>query len=146
MTDYNARRKFAWSLKEIMRKKALSDVHVKEIVETAHLSRQSFYTHFKDKYDLARYVWEQEIHLLEEIYQDKKSLYGLTVAIMTIMENDRAFYRNLLKNIEEQNSFFSYWVHMSEHSLVSQLNDALCFNQFVNFIHSPAGSLDDCSV
>lgn len=42
------------SFKELASKKNVSDITVKEITDKCGLKRQTFYNHFKDKYDLIK--------------------------------------------------------------------------------------------
>lgn len=56
------RRKRALSeaLKQLMRKKPLSRITVNELLEACDISRNTFYYHFEDIYDLLRWTLEQE--------------------------------------------------------------------------------------
>ena len=44
------------SFKELASKKNTSDITVKEITDKCGLKRQTFYNHFKDKYDLIKWI------------------------------------------------------------------------------------------
>ena len=50
-------------LKECMRRKQLEDITVREIVEAAGVSRQTFYRSYLDKYDLANQYFDQLLNL-----------------------------------------------------------------------------------
>ena len=45
----------------LCRKKSLEDISVKQIVEAAGVSKQTFYNHFSDKYDLIHAVYDTRI-------------------------------------------------------------------------------------
>lgn len=49
----NAKEAFAESLKKMLEKKAFNHISIKDIAEDCGVSRQAFYYHFKDIYDLA---------------------------------------------------------------------------------------------
>lgn len=53
------RNRFIDSLKQLMEKKQLDKITVKEIVETSGMTRQTFYRNFKDKYDLVNWHFSQ---------------------------------------------------------------------------------------
>ena len=53
------RNRFIDSLKQLMEKKPLDKITVKEIVETSGMTRQTFYRNFKDKYDLVNWHFSQ---------------------------------------------------------------------------------------
>lgn len=57
----NSKEMCAESLKKLLGKKTLDHITVKDIVEDCKLSRQAFYYHFKDIYDLVEWVLQQEI-------------------------------------------------------------------------------------
>ena len=50
----------AATLKQLLEKKSLDDITVKEIVESCEVNRQTFYYHFQDIYDLLSWFLEQE--------------------------------------------------------------------------------------
>ncbi len=50
----------AATLKQLLEKKSLDDITVKEIVEACEVNRQTFYYHFQDIYDLLGWFLEQE--------------------------------------------------------------------------------------
>nr|WP_319489876.1 TetR-like C-terminal domain-containing protein [uncultured Caproiciproducens sp.] len=56
----NAKEIFAESLKKMLGKKTLDHITVKDIVEDCSLSRQAFYYHFKDIYDLLEWIFLEE--------------------------------------------------------------------------------------
>jgi len=50
----------AQSLKELLQERNLGDITVKDITSNCGLSRQTFYYHFKDIYDLVRWIFSTE--------------------------------------------------------------------------------------
>lgn len=44
-----------------MRKKDLQKISVADIVENCGINRQTFYYHFKDKYDLVNWIYYNEV-------------------------------------------------------------------------------------
>ncbi len=56
----NAREAFAESLKKMLDKKTLDHITVKDIVEDCGVSRQAFYYHFTDIYDLVEWIFMEE--------------------------------------------------------------------------------------
>ena len=51
------------SFKELASKKNVSDIKVKEITDKCGLKRQTLYNHFKDKYDLIKWIYLNEVIL-----------------------------------------------------------------------------------
>ena len=58
MVVSDSKKRFANSLRSLVREKPLEAVTTQEIVKKAQLSRQTFYKLFKDKYDLAFWSFE----------------------------------------------------------------------------------------
>lgn len=56
----NAKEVFAESLKRMLEKKTLDHITVKDIVEDCGVSRQAFYYHFTDIYDLVEWIFVEE--------------------------------------------------------------------------------------
>ena len=56
----NSKEIFAESLKKMLEKEPLDHVTVKDIVEDCGVSRQAFYYHFKDIYDLVEWIFVEE--------------------------------------------------------------------------------------
>ena len=55
------------SLLALMKEKSILSITIKEICDTAGLSRSTFYTHYKDQYDLLRQIEEQTLIEAEKI-------------------------------------------------------------------------------
>jgi probable dihydroxyacetone kinase regulator len=53
-----AKGKFAGSIKRLMERTPLEKITVSDIVEGAGLTRQTFYRHFRDKYDLVNWYFD----------------------------------------------------------------------------------------
>lgn len=98
------RRILADSFKELVQEKGFQKIIVKDITDRAKVKRPTFYTYFRDKYDVIDWIFGQEI------WQPARSLIsaGYTKEglrfMLVCMEKDKAFYRRLV-SLEGQNSF-----------------------------------------
>lgn len=81
---------------ELRSQKPLEKITVKEITDTAHISKQTFYLHYKDIYDLADQI---ESELIEEMCQDLPN-------IENIMDNIGFVTVTLFKRAISQDSIF----------------------------------------
>ena len=127
--NHNERTKhlLAETLEEMMKTRTLHDIHVGEICEKAWVTRQTFYYHFKDKYDLVAWIYLQDqTRSYQEVVGEGK-LYTKTVEggiyaaqmrrQMELILEKRDFYRNALKE-EEQNSLIEcMWNNTIDSSL-----------------------------
>ena len=102
------KRAIATSIKELMRKKNFQKISVSDVVQNCGINRQTFYYHFKDKYDLVNWIYYDEV---VAVIRSKRfdDWNEIVLAILTSMNREQHFYKNVLNNIEQntlQNDFF----------------------------------------
>jgi probable dihydroxyacetone kinase regulator len=108
MSDSNITKlALANSLKGLMAKNAFSRICVSDIVENCGLTRQAFYYHFKDKYDLMNWIYYTETARLISSYNTVEHWMDGLVDLCNYMRQNKAFYINAL-NTTGQNSFQEY--------------------------------------
>lgn len=117
MADSNiTKQALSVALKELMEEQSFEKISVSDICERCHMNRKSFYYHFKDKYDLANWIFDTEfieltkahsLDVMNVTYTFEERWHGLVVVCEYFYEN-RNFYRKILK-IEGQNSFASHF-------------------------------------
>ncbi len=54
------KRALATAFEQLLTRKPYDKITVKDVVETAHVNRQTFYYHFRDLYDLTRWIFRSE--------------------------------------------------------------------------------------
>jgi len=95
------------SLKKMMKQKPLNKISIREIVEDSGLNRQTFYYHFKDKYDLVNWIYYTDfVTSFEE--NELNSQWSILESICEFFYNNRGFYCNALE-VKGQNSFYDYF-------------------------------------
>lgn len=101
------KRALADAIKALMREKPLAKISITDIVERCGMNRQSFYYHFRDKYDLVNWIFYTE--LITELKRSQSAgeweELGL---ILDYLYANRRFYINALK-VAGQNSFYEYF-------------------------------------
>ncbi len=95
------------ALKELMAKKSFSKISVRDIVEACGLTRQAFYYHFKDKYDLMNWIYYTESVRFMNSYDTLEHWTDGLKDLCCHMQQNRVFYINAL-NTTGQNSFQEY--------------------------------------
>lgn len=94
-------------MKKQLSGRPLSKISVGDIVDDCQLSRNSFYYHFEDKYDLVNWIFYTE--LVEELSRQQfTSGWELVERICCFFGENRAFYTNALSETG-QNSFSEYF-------------------------------------
>lgn len=94
----------AQSIKELMETIPLAKISIQEIVDNCGLNRQTFYYHFKDKFDLVNWIYYTEF--MKSIGDSKNYENwnaGMHKALL-YLSNNKAFYINAL-NTPGQNAF-----------------------------------------
>lgn len=105
MSDFKITNKaLALSLKELMQNIPLSKISIQEIVDNCGLNRQTFYYHFKDKFDLVNWIYYTEVMDCIGTFKNYDNWnIGMLKTLVYISQNKK-FYINAL-NTPGQNSF-----------------------------------------
>lgn len=115
----------AEATKKLMCEKPFAKISVGDIVEECELNRNSFYYHFKDKYDLVNWIFYTEV--VAEVSQhdiENASSWSLMENLFHYFYQNKEFYINAL-SVEGQNSFSEYY-----HDLLKSLIKARSKNLF----------------
>jgi probable dihydroxyacetone kinase regulator len=108
MSDSNITKlALANSLKGVMAKKAFSKICVSDIVGDCGLTRQAFYYHFKDKYDLMNWIYYTETARFMSSYDTVGHWTDGLKDLCNYMRQNKTFYMKAL-NTTGQNSFQEY--------------------------------------
>ena len=97
---------FAQTLQEMVKTMPFEKVRVKDLCLTCGADRQTFYYHFRDKYDLAAWIFIRDY---EASLSDAEGLYSLEHAagILTRIKDNEAFYRKAFSD-KSQNAVSQY--------------------------------------
>ena len=95
----------AESLKELSRIKTVDRITVRELTNNCGLTPPTFYNHFRDKYELMAWIYNQKVEASLKNFGRGDSFEDVICKWMEIILEDENFYANLLKNAVGQNSF-----------------------------------------
>lgn len=100
---------FAQSLKNLSEKKSFEKITLKDILYESHLTKTTFYNHFRDKYDLAAWIYSTDAEKIMRKVDFKNYTWKNTLAdwIIYSIEN-KNFLKNLILNTSGQDSFINY--------------------------------------
>ena len=115
MKNQDMKYRLAQAIKEEMKTKPLDKITVCDIVEVAATTRQSFYRHFQDKYDLVNWYFER---LAEKSFKLLGIQYTLREGLIKKFEF-----------IEQERNFFSQAFLSKDHNSLMHY-DYLCIYQF----------------
>ena len=95
----------AESLKELSQVKAVDKITIKELTQNCGLTPPTFYNHFRDKYELMAWIYNQEVEASITNFGRGDSFEDVICKWMEVVLDDENFYVNLLKKAVGQNSF-----------------------------------------
>lgn len=95
----------AESLKTLAQFKPVDKITIRELTQNCGLTSPTFYNHFRDKYDLMAWIYNQRVEASMENFGRGDSFEDVICKWMDIVLEDEIFYVNLLKHAVGQNSF-----------------------------------------
>lgn len=100
------KRVLADAIKELMVEIPMEKIKIGDIVNHCNMNRQSFYYHFKDKYDLVNWIFYTEFVTDLQSSIDKQGWERLEY-MCQFFYHDQVFYSNALR-VKGQNSLAEY--------------------------------------
>lgn len=128
----SSKRKFAGALERCLETKPISNITIRNIVERSGLSRQTFYRHFVDIYDLIYWVHDDKVTEAVNLFWDHKDFQESVLMQLQLMQEHREFYKYAFE-MKGPNSFYtSYYnglVNYSRHHIgEKRLTEELVFS------------------
>lgn len=95
----DTKRKMAQALKKLMAEKPLKRITIQDIVERSHMTRQSFYYHFQDIYEVLELICRYDL-VVQIAYREEESFAHWMERLMEIVETNKWFYRKMLQDMD----------------------------------------------
>ena len=95
--------RLAEAVKRLMARQSLEDITVKEITGEAGVSRQTFYRHFLDKYDLVNWYFDE---LLANSFREMgygRTIYEGLVRKFRYIQAEKVFFRAAFQSVQQNN-------------------------------------------
>ncbi len=122
LADSNiTKRALASALKELMETQPFSHISVGNICDRCEMNRKSFYYHFKDKYDLANWIYNTEFIAITR-QKNYSAGWDVWKDMCEYFYENRNYYRKIF-NVEGQNSFTDYFRDIVAMILTQDLED-----------------------
>ncbi len=103
--SHTTKKALANALKECMQEESFCKISVSDLCEKCHMNRKSFYYHFRDKFDLLNWIFENDFN---EILAQESDIWEVTEALCMYLIDNRSFFKKAMK-IEGQNCFCTYF-------------------------------------
>ncbi len=96
---YSTKRKIADCVKELMYHKEIRKITIQDIMAATNMSRQSFYYHFKDIYDVLEWI---AIHDFAEAVNcdENAGLEEWVLKLIQVIQRDKFFYDVRLNGLQ----------------------------------------------
>lgn len=116
------KRALAVSIKQLMNTIPLSKISIQKIVDNCGLKRQTFYYHFKDKFDIVNWIYFTEVtESISDCKHYNNWTDGMFRTLSYLMKN-KSFYINAL-NTPGQNAFDRYFFEFCYGLIMDIVND-----------------------
>ncbi len=109
-TSPRTKKLLANAIMELAETMPVSKIKITDICEKAELNRQSFYYHFRDKYDLVAWIFFCEFEADAGKF-DKINGEEMIISLTCKLEKNRSFYRNAFLD-DNQNNLPDYMLNL----------------------------------
>ena len=92
--------KMAEAFKELVCKKSFQKITISDIAKESAMTRENFYYHFRDKYDIMHWIFEQQV--AGELPEDEEPLEEWLYAMFCNISGDYKYYRKLIKSLNAE--------------------------------------------
>ena len=97
----DVKKRLSEALRHICETRSLDSVTVTEITRQAGVTRQVFYRHFTDKYDLAKYIHLQDYYSALDSLEEERGIVmwaGVSRLWFEVIRKNARFYQNLYRS------------------------------------------------
>lgn len=112
----------ATALIDLSARKNFTKITIADITHVSGFNRQTFYYHFRDKYELLSWIYEDEA---QQVFDEDISLenwHRYMAVLLQHIRNNRAFYSNTIRSDE---SYFQQFIFKLTSSLFYKAIDTL---------------------
>ena len=96
---YATKRKIADCVKHLMKRKEIRKITIQDIMDATNMSRQSFYYHFKDIYDVLEWI-ERNDFAERIICEPDQTLEEWTLHLFHVLDEERPFLERVVNEVE----------------------------------------------
>lgn len=120
MSEKNTKLMLANALKECMRHQLLAQISIQDIVGQCNLNRNSFYYHFRDKYELVTWIFDTESAPF--FAQSGRDIWEDYRLIFQFFYENKEFYASAIQS-QGQNSFTEHLYGVLKISFMDGVED-----------------------
>lgn len=117
MRESSTEQQFSQALERVMNKKSISKIRISDLIEESNLSRQTFYRHFRDIYDLIDWTHLYKVQLAFDLMDIGDDIVHSATVFFQLIAQNKDFYRKII-TIEGYNSFYNGFYNRCQHNLL----------------------------
>ncbi|MBR4036819.1 MAG: TetR/AcrR family transcriptional regulator C-terminal domain-containing protein [Oscillospiraceae bacterium] len=124
MDSHRTKDVFADAIIQLAKTKEISRIKVKDLCTFCGYNRQSFYYHFKDKYELLAYIFINDYQYAFSCSEVQNSETMMRIALQKMNEK-KTFYKNVMQDTSQNNMndyTLKMFVEMEERIIKDYLN------------------------
>lgn len=126
----------AQKMKTLLETHSFEDISVGELANQCHISRNTFYYHFKDKYDVISWIFYSEITPIIAKASIENWADGL-LGLCRYMQKNKGFYIKVL-HVHGQNSFseclMEFYENLTRNLIVNAKGDQILSQEQISVI------------
>ena len=131
------KRRIATGMKEMLKDQSFEDISIESLTKYTNISRNTFYYHFKDKYDVINWIFYSDITpIVTKTYTLTNWTEGL-IMLCDYMQQNKEFYIKVL-HVSGQNSFteslLDFYKHLVYNLIKSTGGSKLFSEEHINII------------
>lgn len=101
-TSKLTKRALAASIKTLLEKKPLDRITIKDITDECGVTRNTFYYHFQDVYDLLSYIFREQADTVLREYADGDDWKGFFLNILTYFYENSKMIENVYYSLRQE--------------------------------------------
>ena len=136
------KRALSHSLKELLNKKSMTKITVRDVVENCGVNRQTFYYHFQDIYDLLEWTFCRDIDAVFHEETNNLNWQEWCVILIRYMKENKYLILNVCNSIERKRleAHIRIWITPALEKLIESFSDGKPYTEenkdFVKNIYS----------
>lgn len=122
LTIIDVKEKLAEAMIRLVERKPVEKITVKDIVTECHASRQTFYNHFHDKYELINWIYSMKADEILKRFEEEKDWRECMRSLGEYFYQEKAFFMRI-SAYEGQNSFEQFFLKHTIDYFVSYIEN-----------------------
>ncbi len=121
-------RAIAEAMKELLTKKPLHKISIRDLTEKCNINRKTFYYHFKDKDDLIEWIFMEEFYSCLD-YNNLNTVWDFLIPLCNYFYENRLYYINALED-KDTSGFSRFFSNLIQPLLKKHFEEMFIKNEY----------------